>query len=270
MFGKVFEQILDSSIAEDYLTRFVFEDFLILGYPNGVVDMTHEAFARRTNVPIEIVRASISKLSQPDPRSRSPKEEGRRLILLDDHRDWGWQIVNYVDYRDMRNEESRRDYMRDYMRNRRNSGKQDADSVNTCKQPLAKLAQLELEKELEKEKIKASAASSHEQPAGGVFELPLKDGTSYQVPQDMYIEYCKAYPKVNVEDQLNTMRVWLLVRPGKRKTLAGINTFINGWLKRERDGGTSHRKRAPRAENFGAIGYAKSFGHAPGENVGLL
>jgi hypothetical protein len=40
MYGKVFEQILDSSIADDYLTRFVFEDFIILADQDGNVDMT--------------------------------------------------------------------------------------------------------------------------------------------------------------------------------------------------------------------------------------
>ena len=155
MFAKVFEQILDSSIAEDYLVRLVFEDFLLLAGPDGIVDMTHEAIARRTNVPIDIVRSAIHKLSQPDPRSRSPKAEGRRLVLLDSHRDWGWQIVNYKDYRNIRDEEGRRAYMREYMRNRRNQvGETEKPCgintaltpVNTCKQQLA-------QEEEEEEKI---------------------------------------------------------------------------------------------------------------------
>jgi hypothetical protein len=40
MYVKIFAQIYDSSIAEDYLVRLVFEDFLILADKHGHVDMT--------------------------------------------------------------------------------------------------------------------------------------------------------------------------------------------------------------------------------------
>ena len=64
--------------------------------------MTHEAIARRTNVPLEIVRRAFGELEKPDPRSRNPDHEGRRIKGLDEHRDWGWVIVNYVKYREIR------------------------------------------------------------------------------------------------------------------------------------------------------------------------
>lgn len=102
MFAKVFTQILDSSLAEDYQTRHVFEDLLKLCDFNGVVDMTHEAIARRTNVPLEIVQRGITELEKADLRSRNPEFEGRRIVRLDQHRDWGWKIVNFGKYREIR------------------------------------------------------------------------------------------------------------------------------------------------------------------------
>ncbi len=119
MFAKVFGQIFDSSISVDYVTRHVFIDFLILADRDGIVDMTPEAISRRTNVPIAVVESSIQKLSEPDPRSRSYNEEGRRIVLLDEHRNWGWKIVNYEHYRDIKDDEGRRAYFRDYARQRR-------------------------------------------------------------------------------------------------------------------------------------------------------
>ena len=109
MYAKVFEQIFDSSIAEDWKTRLVFEDLLVLADKNGVVDRTHEAISRRTNVPLDVVQSSISKLEQPDPNSRSKENEGRRLVRLDEHRTWGWMIVNYSYYRSLATEEQRRE-----------------------------------------------------------------------------------------------------------------------------------------------------------------
>ena len=109
MFAKVFEQIFDSSIAEEWQTRVVFEDLLILADKNGVVDRTPEAISRRTNVPLEIIKKAISELESPDLRSRRIEHEGRRLVRLDEHRDWGWLIVNYDYYRSLASEEQRRE-----------------------------------------------------------------------------------------------------------------------------------------------------------------
>lgn len=140
MYAKIFSQIFDSSIAEDYQTRHVFMDLLVLADPTGQVDMTHDAIARRTNVPVEIVRASICKLCKPDVNSRTKTHDGARLITIDPEREWGWQIVNFQSYHCIRNQNARREYMRDYMRARRekkNSVNNTVNSVNSCKRQLA-------------------------------------------------------------------------------------------------------------------------------------
>jgi len=112
MFAKVFTQILDSSLAEDWQTRHVFEDLLKLCDATGVVDMTHEAIARRTNTPLEIVNRGITELEKADTRSRNPDHEGRRIIRLDEHRNWGWLIVNYEHYRNIASDEQRKEKTR--------------------------------------------------------------------------------------------------------------------------------------------------------------
>lgn len=119
MFAKVFNQIFDSSIAEDYTSRHVFIDLLILADKDGVVDKTQEAIARITNAPLKVVTQAIEVLSKPDRKSRTKDEDGRRLVLIDKHRDWGWRIVNYQKYRDIHNEEARRAANRTYKRDQR-------------------------------------------------------------------------------------------------------------------------------------------------------
>lgn len=97
LYARIFLQILDSSIAEDFTMRHVFEDFLKLAYEgqHGVVDMTRQALSRRLNLPLEVLNDAISKLEAPDPNSRDPDNGGRRIAKLDDHRDWGWKILNW-------------------------------------------------------------------------------------------------------------------------------------------------------------------------------
>jgi hypothetical protein len=119
MFAKVFFQIFESSISDDYLARHVFMDMLVLSDEEGVVDKTPRAISRITNVPLEIVERGIAKLSAADPDSRTPDEDGRRIVLIDENRTWGWRIVNYLKYRQIRDEEARRISNRSYKRDQR-------------------------------------------------------------------------------------------------------------------------------------------------------
>jgi hypothetical protein len=131
MFAKVFTQILDSSLAIDYQVRHVFEDLLKLADINGVVDSTIDSISRRTNVPFEIVKRGIEALEKPDASSRTPDHEGRRIIRIDEHRDWGWMIVNYEYYRNLASESQRREKTRQRVQNHRHKQSCNAD-VTQC------------------------------------------------------------------------------------------------------------------------------------------
>jgi hypothetical protein len=130
MYGKLFASMFDGTLATKgpWQALVTFQQLLILCDPTGMVDMTPEAISRRTTVPLEIIQAGIEALEQPDPDSRLPKENGRRIVRLSEHRSWGWQIVNHAHYKAMRTPADRREYMRNYQRDRRT---QAAAHVNT-------------------------------------------------------------------------------------------------------------------------------------------
>ena len=102
LYARVFVQILDSSISEDFFLRHVFEDFLKLASKQGIVDMTREAMSRRLNIPLGELSEALNKLEQADPKSRDPEFGGRRIERLDEHRDWGWRILNWNKYDSLR------------------------------------------------------------------------------------------------------------------------------------------------------------------------
>ena len=103
LYARVFVKILDSSIAEDYTLRHVFEDFLKLAdHKTGVVDITRQVLSRRLNIPLQVLNPYIERLESPDPNSRDPEFDGRRLERLDEHRDWGWRILNWSKYEAIR------------------------------------------------------------------------------------------------------------------------------------------------------------------------
>ena len=108
MFAKVFAQIFDSSIADNRSLRHFFMDMLVLADCNGVVDMTPTAIAGRTRWPIDDVVKHLASLEGPDDQSRTPDHNGARIAKLDEHRSWGWVILNHDRFREIASEEQRR------------------------------------------------------------------------------------------------------------------------------------------------------------------
>lgn len=121
MYGKLFSQMYDGTLATKgpWQALVTFQQLIILCDKSGIIDMTPESVARRTTIPLEIIKTGIEALEQPDIESRSPELEGRRIVRLSDNRSWGWQIVNHAHYRTMRSQEERTEYMRNYQRQRR-------------------------------------------------------------------------------------------------------------------------------------------------------
>jgi len=137
MYGKIFHSIYDGTLAEDWRALITFQQLIVLCDADGVVDMTPESISRRTGIPLEHIEAGITILIAPDPSSRSSESQGKRLLPLNPDRDWGWEIVNHKHYRDLRTAEDRREYMRNYMKEKRS--KQKLTKANESKQ-LTKLA----------------------------------------------------------------------------------------------------------------------------------
>lgn len=108
MYGKIFESIYDGTLAGHWQAIVTMQQLIVLSSPDGVVDMTPEAIARRTTIPLEIITAGLEHLAKPDPYTRTPGEDGRRIVLLDDHRPWGWRLVNHGKYMRLRDMEQKR------------------------------------------------------------------------------------------------------------------------------------------------------------------
>jgi len=124
MYAKIFESIYEGSLVEDWKALIVFQQLVVLCDSEGIIDMTPTAISRRTNIPLEIIKHGLKFLQHPDNSSRTPDENGRRIILLDDHRDWGWFIVNHKKYRDLTDYETIKEQNRERQkryREKRNS-----------------------------------------------------------------------------------------------------------------------------------------------------
>ena len=123
LFGKVFQQIYDSTVAADWEVMTVWIHFIILADEHGVVDIPPFAIARRTGVPLKVIEKGIKILEKEDPLSRSKDAKGARLVRLDKHRDWGWKLPTYNEYSKRLTHEQKKAADRDRMRDKRAAGK---------------------------------------------------------------------------------------------------------------------------------------------------
>jgi hypothetical protein len=105
-----------------------FQQMIVLADKDGGVDMTADAISRETTIPLAIISKGIEALEKPDPESRTPAEEGRRIVRLAETRSWGWRIVNYEHYRRLKSEEERREYHRQYWHKRKAKSKDSTDT----------------------------------------------------------------------------------------------------------------------------------------------
>lgn len=101
MYGKIFDSMYDSTLAEDWRALVTFQQMIVLCDADGMIDMTPQALSRRTGIPIEHLEAGITILEDPDPYSRTPDQDGKRIELIDEHRPWGWHIVNHEKYKNL-------------------------------------------------------------------------------------------------------------------------------------------------------------------------
>lgn len=83
----------------------------------GETDATIPGIAKLSGVSIGKCEAALKKFQEPDPYSRSRENEGRRI----EKTERGWRLLNYVKYRNSRDEDKRREYMRNYMKKYRHN-----------------------------------------------------------------------------------------------------------------------------------------------------
>lgn len=99
-YTPVFSTVFDGSLYGKWPESPVWLTMLALCDKRGNVDMSYEAIAGRTGWPMDLLRQGIAALMQPDPASRSPSQDGRRLVPLTEGRGWGWHVVNHALYRE--------------------------------------------------------------------------------------------------------------------------------------------------------------------------
>lgn len=101
-YTKLFNSIVTSTIwTEDDKTRIVWITMLAMSDQNGEVHASVPGLARVAGVTLADCELALGKLLGPDPYSRTPDNEGRRIAPIDG----GWELLNHRKYRAMASRE---------------------------------------------------------------------------------------------------------------------------------------------------------------------
>lgn len=108
-YTKLFGTIVSSTIwQEPKETKVLWITMLAMSDRDGRVDASIPGLANIAGLTITETEASLKTLLSPDPYSRTKAADGRRIEEVPG----GWKLINHAKYRDMMNEESRREYLR--------------------------------------------------------------------------------------------------------------------------------------------------------------
>lgn len=236
MYGKLFSSMYDGSLVESWQALVTFQQMIVLCDADGVIDMTPEAISRRTGIPLEIIKAGIEILERPDERSRTPDENGKRIIRIDAHRDWGWFLVNHEKYKSMQDSDTVRVQNRE--RKRRQREREKASRSVTDGHSPSRHTDTDTDT-IESTIVDSCAELSTKAPAPpALITIPLsKKGQEFHVTKALVDQYADSYPGVDVMLALKDIRQWNLDNPAKRKTNTGVKSHITRWLSRAQNKG---------------------------------
>ena len=109
-FTKLFSGLVHSTVwREEMHVKVVWITMLALADRHGHVLASMPGLADASRVTLEQCEDALARLSAPDKHSRTKEHEGRRIEVTDG----GWALLNYVKYRNLRDDENRRQQVRE-------------------------------------------------------------------------------------------------------------------------------------------------------------
>lgn len=250
MYGKFFASTFTGSMVGSGLNVFAVWGYVVANAKaDGTVELNPPILAAVLGCARGEVEAAIAVLCAPDTNSRSKKHDGRRLQQA---AAFLYEVVNFTDYRAMRDDDSRRNYMRDYMRDYR--AKQAGEgvtepltaNVNTRKPSLS-----QAEADTDTEKSKETSTSKATSKACRASRL-AKDWK----PDSDLIDWAETErPGHNIGEHVATFRdYWIAVAGAKGVKLDWPATFRN-WIRKTTPGDPRHGQphhRSP-SRNLSAV-----------------
>jgi hypothetical protein len=178
-FTKLFGTILASTVwQEPDSTRLTWITMLAMADRDGLVAASVPGLAHMARVSVPQVEAALATFMSPDPYSRTPDNDGRRIEQVPG----GWRLLNHALYRQRQDSEARKERKRQWDRENRPSGHARAKAGSPTQSDECGQNRHITEADTEAEALKAE---KHVHPAAPAARMPAVDqlGGDRPVPE---------------------------------------------------------------------------------------
>ena len=227
-FTKLDSGIIDSSIWEEPLaTRVVWVTFLAKADRNGFVGASLSGMKRASNVPPEDFNLAVKTLETPDSDSRSKEFEGRRIEKVEG----GWQILNYIKYRQFSYSDSKEAIKKRKQRerNKGHSGGTQGDTSRLSRDISASASVLDINRSINKRRIKGVVNGGTQKITLILDEEPKRwEG----ITPELKALWAKSYPGCDIDTVLQEMIAYWDAQPKAKRKINWKVTIVNRlkWL----------------------------------------
>lgn len=245
-YTPLFSSIVASTIwRESKETKIVWITMLAMSDCRGVVEGSIPGLADLAKVTIDECKSALFVLMSPDEYSRTKEHDGRRI----EECDGGWLILNHAKFREKSRDRTA------YMRNYRNQCNQNVTNVTASNQTLPPVTDTNSysnsdsnTKEKEDKSASTSAKPKSKHNATDIFF----DGSHIlNVTEDDLNGWVKAYPAINIQNNIYRAAEWLKSNPTKRKK--NVRRFLVNWFARAQERGGDKIVTKPREPWEGAV-----------------
>jgi len=233
MYVKLFASLYQGTLRGKSDGILVFTNLLAHADQSGRVDIHPRAIAEEVGLSEDSVRVALGFLEAVDEESRSPENEGRRIVLLDGHRAWGWQIVNYGKYRAIKNEDDRREQNR-LAQERWRSKQSSVSDVSNNKQASAEISSVSRGKPMQKQKQKHIQKNTERTASAS--RLPDDFAPDFQFAVDNGIQ--------NPSEEAARFRDYWIAQPGTKGRKLDWQATWRNWCRNSKP----HSRASPPTE----------------------
>ena len=234
MYGKVFDSMYTGTLYGQWQAIVTFQQMIVLCDADGIIDMTPPGISGLTSIPLEIIEKGIAVLSEPDPYTRTPGSEGRRIELIDAHRPWGWRIVNHEKYKTLQDSDTVRAQTRERVRRHREQKRLVTDR-NAPKR------HTDTDTNTDTRTSKPSAADAARRPPKAVNSHKISfdpESAKFKgITEADELRWQDAFPAVPIPPEIDRAAAWAKANPANKKS--NWEKFLVNWFGRAQD-------RAPR------------------------
>jgi hypothetical protein len=203
-YTKLFSNIIHSSVwCEPLPTKIVWVTMLALADQFGRVTVALPGLAKAAGVSIAEAQDALDCFLAPDPYSRTPDHEGRRIEKINK----GWRLLNYATYREQQDEEYQRARKAKNKADQRARERAATATESPVMSPPVTVCHPIAEAEAEAKKLAAAAADAEFHSGSSVPKKEVGENPPTCSAPGSFSEFEKSFGEPEVETYVPSARV---------------------------------------------------------------